>query len=134
MKARAIDLPLGELEVEVMDYLWHVGESDVRQAHQALSSGDKRSLNTIQSTLDRLHRKGILDRVKQGRAFHYTPAIAREELLTSCLQNIADQLGGFDRGALMAAFLTLDGVTSADLDRLQALIDARRENEPETDQ
>lgn len=134
MKARAIDLPLGELELEVMEYLWRAGESDVRQTHVALSTRTERSPNTVQSTLDRLHRKGILNRAKQGRAFHYSPAMDREDLLVSCVQTIAKKLGGLDRSALMAAFLTLHEETHADLDQLQALIDAQRAQDPEAEQ
>jgi len=134
MKARAIDLPLGELELEVMEYLWRVGETDVRQAHAALSIRTERTSNTIQSTLDRLHRKGILDRAKHGRAFHYSPAMGREDLLVACVQTIADKLGGVERSALMAAFLTLQEETHADLDQLQKWIDAQSAEDPEADQ
>lgn len=134
MDTRAIDLPLGALELEVLEYLWAAGEADVRQAHAALSRGSGRSLNTVQSTLDRLHRKGILRRAKQGRAFRYAAVMAREELLVSCVHTIADKLGGLDRSALMAAFMTLEGETPADLDRLQALIDAQRARDPEAGQ
>lgn len=31
------------------------------------------------STMDNLHRKGWLDRVREGKAFHYWPTVTREE-------------------------------------------------------
>jgi predicted transcriptional regulator len=54
---------------------------------------------TLMTTMDRLHRKGVLDRRKDGRAFVYTPVCPREEFesrlvtraLTPLLQGNAAQ-------------------------------------------
>ena len=45
---------------------------------------------TVMTTLDRLHRKGVLDRVKAGRAFLYRPRYTADELR---LGLAADALG-----------------------------------------
>ncbi len=126
MSNRTIDLPLGALELEVMEHLWAQGSADVRSAHEALSALRPRQLNTLQSTLDRLFRKGVLAREKISRAYRYTPKLDREALLLSSMHTIAEQLGDIDRGALLASFLELDGEDDATLDRLQAVIDVHR--------
>lgn len=68
---------LGPLEVAVMEILWDGGESNVHQVVQSL----KRPLayTTVMTTLDRLFKKGLLDRRKSERAYIYAPVRSRQE-------------------------------------------------------
>lgn len=70
-------LGLGNLEFELMKILWTHGESSVRDVVPKLS----RSLayTTVMTTLDRLFKKGLLDRHKSDRAFFYSPSFTRQE-------------------------------------------------------
>ena len=61
-------MQLGELEKQVLQYLWNASEADAKQVHVVLGQSRGNSLNTIQSTLDRLFKKGLLSRTKQGHA------------------------------------------------------------------
>jgi len=82
---------LGELELEVMEILWQQGETSA-QAALARLQDRKIGLSTIQSTLERLVRKQLLCRTKHSRAFVYTPAIDREQLIGLMIQNLASRL------------------------------------------
>jgi predicted transcriptional regulator len=64
---------LGPLEIEVMEVLWAAGESSVRDVVEQLDR--KLAYTTIMTTLDRLFKKGLLDRQKSERAFLYTPRL-----------------------------------------------------------
>jgi predicted transcriptional regulator len=68
---------LGPLEIEVMDVLWARGRSNVHDVVEAL----RRPLayTTVMTTLDRLYKKGLLDRQKSDRAFIYFAGFSREE-------------------------------------------------------
>lgn len=68
---------LGRLELNVMDVLWARGRSSVREVVQGLSG--RRAYTTIMTTLDRLFKKGLLDRQKSDRAFMYSPRLSRTE-------------------------------------------------------
>ena len=52
---------------------------------------------TLMTTLDRLHRKGVLDRVAAGRAFAYRPRFTRAE---AALSFLVDEVGGLDADTL----------------------------------
>ena len=67
---------LGPLELELMQILWSHGESNVREVVFRLN----RSLayTTVMTTLDRLYKKGFLDRRMPDRAFVYSPRFSRE--------------------------------------------------------
>jgi len=58
---------LGALERAVLDRLWEAGPADVATMHVAV--GEPRGLvrNTIQSTLERLARKGFAERIDRNR-------------------------------------------------------------------
>jgi predicted transcriptional regulator len=68
---------LGRLESRVMEILWTLGESTVRDVCEQIES--PRAYTTVMTTLERLFKKGLLTRQKSGRAFRYSPAVSREE-------------------------------------------------------
>lgn len=57
-------MQLGKLEKIVLQYLWNKKEADAKQVHSVLGVPRGNSLNTIQSTLDRLFKKELLSRSK----------------------------------------------------------------------
>jgi predicted transcriptional regulator len=66
---------LGPLESEVLDVLWASGEGSVRdvlgQLHRPLA------YTTVMTTLDRLYKKGLLERRMTERTFRYVPCLPR---------------------------------------------------------
>jgi predicted transcriptional regulator len=68
---------LGPLERRVMEILWERGENCVRDVVRMLD--DSLAYTTVMTTLDRLYKKGLLQRRKQERAFLYTPRLSRPE-------------------------------------------------------
>jgi predicted transcriptional regulator len=68
---------LGSLEQAVMDVVWNRGESSVRDVGEKLER--PLAYTTVMTTLDRLYKKGLLDRRKVDRAFFYSPAMSRVE-------------------------------------------------------
>jgi predicted transcriptional regulator len=122
------DLRLGELEVAVLEDLWAVGADHAKAVHGRLGSRRGISLNTIQSTLERLYRKGLLHRTKEGHAYTYAPALEREQLLARLIEGATAPVAG-DEGAdtLLTAFVDFAAEQDeAALDRLEALIARKR--------
>src|SRR5277367_2108872 len=68
---------LGRLESSLMEILWADGESSVRQVFQRIDR--PLAYTTVMTTLERLFKKGLLERRKLGRAFLYTPGLTRVE-------------------------------------------------------
>src|SRR5262245_28731037 len=70
--------PFGPLEWRVLEALWQrATSSSVRDLQPDFP---EMAYTTLMTTLDRLHRKGVLDRAKRGRAFYYQPSLTRGEL------------------------------------------------------
>jgi len=69
---------LGPLEQRLLQDMWGRGNATVREL---LQDGDyKIAYTTVMTTLDRLFKKSLLDRVPEGRAFRYTPRYTQGRL------------------------------------------------------
>lgn len=66
---------LGHLEFAVMETLWNDGEANVHEVAKRLER--PLAYTTVMTTLDRLFKKGLLDRRKFERAFIYSPRFSR---------------------------------------------------------
>lgn len=71
----------GSLEVRVLEALWERPQPQSVRDLQPAFEGT--AYTTLMTTLDRLHRKGVLDREKVGRAFVYRARHSRDALRTS---------------------------------------------------
>lgn len=120
-KPREVVSPaLGKLEREVLEEVWRRGEVSVREIH--VSFGEHTAYTTLMTTLDRLYKKRLLDRRKDGRAFLYSPRVSREELEQGiALDVIDDLLGRGANGVEPVLACIVDAVTEHDRDLLDEL-------------
>ncbi|MEX2500349.1 MAG: BlaI/MecI/CopY family transcriptional regulator [Wenzhouxiangellaceae bacterium] len=124
---------LGELESTLLEHLWSAGSATARSAHEAIGRSRGISLNTVQSTLDRLHRKGLLERRKISRAFHYSASVTRASLLAALVAEAAVRFGE-DRSTAMSALVdAAEQLDEAALSELERLIEARRAGREDSD-
>ena len=118
---------LGSLESELMERIWTRDETSVRDLHEELAP--RLAYTTVMTTLDRLHKKGLLERRAVGRAFHYRAKLSKHEYdlqLTQHLLGIAMQESG-SHEAVMSCFV--DYVSESDrklLDELDELVKAKK--------
>jgi predicted transcriptional regulator len=121
--------PLGALELTMLKLLWSATDPlDARAVHEAVASR-RISLSTVQATLERLQRKGLLARSKVGRAYVYSPAVTREGLIGSLIRDVAARLAEGELEPVISGFVEL--VSEADpelLDRLESSAAKRRKD------
>ena len=82
---------------------------------------------TVLTTLDRMYRKGYLNRRKQGKAFVYAPRYTREEFERGLAQEVLGALLGGLGEPVLSTFVELVGEDAAKLERLEELIRRKRE-------
>ena len=87
-----VSTALGKLERRVLNEVWIGGEVSVRDIY--LVFDEKIAYTTLMTTLDRLFKKKLLDRRKDGRAFLYTPAVTLEEFEHGIREDVIDGLLG----------------------------------------
>jgi predicted transcriptional regulator len=76
---------LHELEAEVMEELWSRGEAPVRAVMDALNkrASKERAYTTYMTIMARLHKKGVLDRRREGKTDFYAPRLDRDEFMAA---------------------------------------------------
>ena len=98
----------GELEAVIMDRVWeHAEPVTVRELHGELSAERVIAYTTVMSTMDNLHRKGWLERVKEGKAYRYRASASREEYSARLMREALD--GGGDTEAVLSHFVAQMG-------------------------
>jgi predicted transcriptional regulator len=111
-----------------MELLWQKGEASVRELH--LSFNERLAYTTLMTTLDRLHKKGLLDRRKDGRAFYYSPRFSPVDFERGIARDVIDALlGRSAQGAEPVLACIVDAVSECDrelLDELDRLIKEKR--------
>lgn len=103
----------GELEAVIMQLVWdHGGPVTVRELFDELQQERVIAYTTVMSTMDNLHRKGWLERVKEGKAYRYAATASREEYSARLMREaLAD--GGTNTEAVLSHFVAaMDGEDS----------------------
>lgn len=96
----------GELEAVVMDRIWNrdpASPTTVREVFDELTAERDIAYTTVMSTMDNLHTKGWLTRARQGKAYHYRPALTREEHSARLMRDALD--GGGSSDLVLAHFV-----------------------------
>jgi len=117
---------LGPLEARVMALLWHTGPATVGEAVNALNgmSSKKLAYTTLMTILVRLHEKGFVSRMREGRHFRYAVAFAENDLEAEIgrreLRRLIDRHGADTLAGFAADLIGPDAELAA---RLRAIAD-----------
>jgi predicted transcriptional regulator len=116
----------GQLERAVLQVLWDHPEPMAARDVLAALEGRDLAVTTVLTVLDRLGRKGLVTRERDGRAHRYQAAARREDYIADLMLDALGQAP--DRGAALARFL--GGVSDTDTDHLRRAL--RRRPPPST--
>jgi predicted transcriptional regulator len=102
----------GDLEAVIMHRVWdHGGPVTVRELFDELQRERVIAYTTVMTTMDNLHRKGWLARVKEGKAYRYSATASREEYSARLMREALDD--GGDTQAVLSHFVAqMDGEES----------------------
>ena len=110
-----------------MRVAWRHAPVTARDVCARMTGARERAYTTIMTTMDRLYRKGLLAREKDGLAWRYTPALAREAFERGVAEGLASDILHTHGETALAAFV--DAAAEVDeglLERLSQLIAQRR--------
>jgi predicted transcriptional regulator len=94
----------GDLETVIMHRVWdRAGPVTVREVLDELQQERAIAYTTVMSTMDNLHRKGWLARVKDGKAYRYTATASREEYSARLMREAL--AGGGDTEVVLSHFV-----------------------------
>jgi predicted transcriptional regulator len=87
-----------------MEQLWAAeGALTVREVHEQLSRTRELAYTTVMTVLDRLAKKKLTERERDGKAWRYKAAAPREELAADLMRDALDRAG--DRREALVRFV-----------------------------
>ncbi|MCJ8344960.1 BlaI/MecI/CopY family transcriptional regulator [bacterium] len=101
---RFIKTTIGKLELQVLEMFWQYNSADIKTVHKHIIQSHKVTHNTVQSTVERLFKKGLLDREKVSHAYIYSIAISRQEFLEQYLEDFIDSMSA-EPNVFVSAFV-----------------------------
>jgi predicted transcriptional regulator len=121
---------LTPFELDIMKALWETGPATVRTVQQhGLLERRKLAYNTVQTMLNILHRKGKVERRKEGRSFLYQPVVERQQVIRATLSDVLDRLFEGDAERLVLSLLDTKQLTREKLNEISEFL----EKEPRAD-
>lgn len=77
-----------------MEAVWDMQTATVRDVMETVNDGavKPRAYTTVMTIMDRLHRKGLVDRRRDGNAFVYRPRMSRAEYADARARSEVDEL------------------------------------------
>ncbi len=108
---------LGDLEKDVMEVLWRRGELPVSEMVSLLSRPV--AYSSVITVANRLAKKRLLSRRKDGKTYYYRPRLTREGLLDTVARQILDRVSAIAPPETVAHFM--DAVIRENPETLRAL-------------
>jgi predicted transcriptional regulator len=106
-----------------MDVLWSLGRATVSEVLESLPAKPPLAYSTVITTVRILETKGYVRHVKEGRAFHYEPLVARGDARRSALRQVLQRFFDGSPELLVASLFESGEVDQKELQRLRKLIE-----------
>lgn len=95
----------GELQAQVMATIWRLGSGTVDQVRDALPARYRGAYTTVQTVLNRLAERGLLERTRHGRSFTYEPLLTEAQYLSGSIARTLASASAEARQAALAQVL-----------------------------
>ncbi len=113
-------------EWEIMTAVWRLdGPVSVRDVLESAYPNGEKAYTTVQTVMNTLEKKKLLDREKTGLVNFYTPTKSKEDASRSEMASLVTRVFGGSIPALANSLLSLDDLSLEEIERIRALIDEK---------
>ncbi len=111
-------------ELELLQCLWENGPSTVREAMDKLNKSQrrKRAYTSVMTLLSIMVDKGLLERKSEGRAYVYSPKVARDTTLGRMVGELCKRAFGGSSNSLVAHLLNQEAPSAEELSAIEQAI------------
>ena len=93
--AKVPPVTLSKFELEIMEILWQLGETSVREVQEAIHERKRPAYTTVQTIFARLEEKKAVRRTRKiGNAFLFEPLITRKSVYRRMIDDFLGLFGG----------------------------------------
>ncbi len=118
---------LTEAEWAVIKAIWEQEPCSAPEAQERLAAATGWTYSTVRTLMDRMVAKGLLTAEKDGKLTRFRSAVTRDQAQRGELQYTLKHAFDGALAPMMQCLLDSRGLSSRDLDELEALIQARRQ-------
>ena len=115
-----------EAELSLLNVLWKMGPSTVRQVHEAVSDTHKTGYTTILKILQIMHEKCLVIRDESNRAHVYAPANSEVQTQSSLLKDLATKAFGGSTSKLVMRAIG-NSISQEEIDDIRQLLNGLEE-------
>jgi predicted transcriptional regulator len=118
---------LTRLELQLMQVIWRLGESDVTAVQEGLEQ--RLAYTTVQTMLNILERKGRLQRRLRGRAYVYSAVVSEAKASQHALRDLVDRMFAGSSEQLVMSLVKSRQISPEKLAELGRRLEALSEEE-----
>ena len=128
-------LKLDDLQLKIMQVLWREGEVGVSDIQEQLKVKEDRELaiTTLNTVLQRLYKRGIVNYRKEGRQYIYRAEVTEKETQSSMASNLIDRLFKGKASVLVNHLLESSAFDQDELEDLKKKIAAAQQKKKDNE-
>lgn len=124
-KKKKLEKPLTEVELELMNAVWGVGECTVKDVQSNLSPERGLAYTTVATMMKILEEKGALTSKKGERVIVYKPLISREDYGDASLKHLASNVFQGNPSAMVMRLLDDSKISKDELQSIRKILEER---------
>ena len=117
--------PLTEVELELMNAIWELGECTVKDVQVALQKDRELAYTSVATVMKILEQKGVLASQKNDRAHTYRSLVSRGEYEALSLKHLAKNLFHDAPSSMVMRLLSDSKLSGDELRAIRKILDAR---------
>lgn len=125
MKVKGSSKLLTELELELMNIVWRMGEATVNAVIAALPPKRDLAYTTVSTIFRILEQKKVLGARKVGRGHTYYPLLSKEEYEATSLHHLVTNVFDGTPSSLVRRLLDSEKMSKEDLESIASLFEKR---------
>lgn len=123
--AKRLDRQLTDVELELMQLVWQLGECTIRDVFEALPRGRDLAYTTVATMIKILEQKGAVICQKKDRAIVVKPRIRRSEYEASSLKHLSEIVFQGSTTSMVTRLLDENELSEEELRAIKRMLDQR---------
>jgi predicted transcriptional regulator len=124
-KKTLIEKPLTEVELEMMNVIWDLGECSVKDVQKTLSEDRDLAYTSVATMMKILEQKEFLGSRKDDRAHTYFTKVSRPDYEAASLKHLTQNVFKGDPTTMVMRLLNDTKLSSEELKTIRKILDER---------
>ncbi|MGE0526480.1 MAG: BlaI/MecI/CopY family transcriptional regulator [Bdellovibrionales bacterium] len=123
--AKTLARPLTEVELELMQLIWQLGECTIREIHEALPEERELAYTSVATMVKILEQKGAISSQKKDRAITIKPRITRTDYEITSLKHLSQSVFQGNAASMVTRLLDEGDLSPDELREIRRLLAER---------